>query len=103
MVGFDPKTAIAIVMSLGFWLLKGTVFQGRGLHLAAVKGQNIGSSELGLKRFHHFLIQLECFCQNIRVNGGIRYEYGVSDGDDTRVLAAQTGKGNCIGFSNIEL
>ncbi|KAK4855459.1 hypothetical protein QYF36_007631 [Acer negundo] len=41
--------------------------------------------------------------QNIRVNGGIRYEYGVSDGDDTRVLAAQTGKGNCIGFSNIEL
>ena len=59
--------------------------------------------ELGLKRFHHMLIQLEGFSQNIRINGRIRPENGVGDGDDTRVLAALSSKGNCIGFSNIEL
>ncbi|KAL5770529.1 hypothetical protein ACOSP7_014683 [Xanthoceras sorbifolium] len=60
-------------------------------------------SELLLKRFHNILVQLEGLGENIRINGRIRSEDRVSYCDDTRILAAQTSYGNCLGFSYVKL
>ena len=63
----------------------------------------IAIHEFILKIFHYLWVQLECLAKKIRIDRRIGSKDRVGYGDDTRILAAQTGKGNRICFSNVEL
>ena len=59
--------------------------------------------ELLLEIVNYILVHLECLGQNIGVDGRIRSKDCVCYGDHPRILAAETGKGDCIGLSHIKL
>ena len=52
---------------------------------------------------HYILSQLERLSENIRVDRWIRPKDCICNGDDARILAAQSSNSNCISLCNMEL
>ena len=61
------------------------------------------SSELFLESTHYILSQLERLSENIRVDRWIRPKDCICNGDDARILAAQSSNSNCMSLCNMEL
>ena len=61
------------------------------------------SVEYFLKIINHILVQLEGLDENIWINGRIRSKDRVCYCVEPRILATETGKGNSIGLSYVEL
>jgi hypothetical protein len=60
-------------------------------------------TELFLKIFNNMLVHLEGLTENIWIDKWIRSKDNLCYGDETRILAAETGKSNSISLSYIKL